>query len=67
MKGLEDLFAKAFDEEAKKRGFVVLDKRPAFATNPLYRTDDWLICSMMKTMFPETTVTITLTCSGVQT
>jgi hypothetical protein len=67
MKGLEDLFAKAFDEEAQKRGFVVLDKRPTFGANALYRanalykTDDWLIGSIMQTMFPETTVTITLT------
>jgi hypothetical protein len=55
------LFAKAFDEEARKRGFAVIDKKPAFGTNPLYATSEWLISSAMKTMFPETTVTIMLT------
>ncbi len=61
MKGLEQIFAKAFHEEAIKRGFVILDKKPAFGANPLYKTDEWLICSMMQTGFPDTTVTITLT------
>lgn len=61
MKGLEQIFAKVFDKEAKSRGFVVLEEMPAFGANPLYKTEEWLICSMMQTGFPDTTVTIMLT------
>ncbi|MFA6210239.1 MAG: hypothetical protein WCT03_04485 [Candidatus Obscuribacterales bacterium] len=59
MKGLESIFAKAFEAEAERRGFVLLDRNPAPFAFPLYKTEEWVIGAMMKTMFPETTVTIT--------
>ena len=61
MIGLAKVFAQAFDDEAKKRGFVVLDKNRMLGGTPIYKTEDWLITSQIKTMFPDTSVTITFT------
>ena len=59
MKGLENLFAKTFEEEAKKRGFVVADNIPPVPfANPFYKNKEWVIGSLMTTMFPDTTVRI---------
>ena len=61
--GFEDLFEKAFDEEAARRGFLVADNMgsPVLGATPYYKNSDWVIVAHMTTMFPETTVRINFT------